>query len=70
MVCIAENVREARLRCYRHVRGRNELELVRHNEVKTKCEVVGIAKKAREASLRWYGYVIRYRTELVRDIMQ
>jgi hypothetical protein len=33
--------------------------------------VVDIAEKVREASLRWYGHVIRRdKGELVRDIME
>ena len=41
------------------------------NEEIRRCEVVDIAKKVREAWLRWYGHVIKTdEGELVRDIME
>jgi hypothetical protein len=43
-----------------------------YNEaIRSRCEMVDISEKVREARLRWYGHIIkRDEGELVRDIME
>ena len=40
------------------------------NEKIRRCGLVDLAKKVREARLRWYGHAIRDEGELIRDIME
>ena len=49
----------------------SQSETLWNEEIRIRYEAVDIAEKAREARLRWYGYVIRRdEGELVRDIME